>query len=218
MAHASEGDAARHWQDRANLLTPIAKAFATDTGVAVSSIGVQVHGGMGFIEETGAASFYRDARIAPIYEGTNGIQAIDLVTRKLPQAGRPACAAASSPSSAKARPRSAPPSCAASATAPKPSTRRSPTCSKSTHFLQDALADGHVEQALAGATPYLQAVRADRRRRLSRQGRAGRRRRGERIALCRFYCDNLLGETAALKEIVIGGSESLIEAGASLVA
>ena len=87
MTHVSEGDAAVHWKERANLLTPIAKAFATDTGVAVSSLGIQVHGGMGFIEETGAASLYRDARIAPIYEGTNGIQAIDLVTRKLPQAG-----------------------------------------------------------------------------------------------------------------------------------
>ena len=77
----------RHWQERANLLTPIAKAFSTDVGVEVASLGVQVHGGMGFIEETGAASLYRDARIAPIYEGTNGIQAIDLVTRKLPQSG-----------------------------------------------------------------------------------------------------------------------------------
>ena len=92
MAHVSEGDAARHWQERANLLTPIAKAFSTDIGVEVASLGVQVHGGMGFIEETGAASLYRDARIAPIYEGTNGIQAIDLVTRKLPQADGAACA------------------------------------------------------------------------------------------------------------------------------
>jgi acyl-CoA dehydrogenase len=69
------------------LLTPVAKAFSTDIGVEVASIGVQVHGGMGFIEETGAAQHLRDARIAPIYEGTNGIQAIDLVTRKLPLAG-----------------------------------------------------------------------------------------------------------------------------------
>jgi alkylation response protein AidB-like acyl-CoA dehydrogenase len=70
--------------DRLALLTPIAKAWCTDRGVDVASIGVQVHGGMGFIEETGAAQFYRDARITPIYEGTNGIQAIDLVMRKLP--------------------------------------------------------------------------------------------------------------------------------------
>jgi acyl-CoA dehydrogenase len=68
---------------RGALLTPIAKAFSTDIGSEVAYLGVQVHGGMGFIEETGAAQYYRDARITPIYEGTNGIQAIDLVTRKL---------------------------------------------------------------------------------------------------------------------------------------
>ncbi len=68
---------------RVGLLTPVVKAWCTDVGVEVASIGVQVHGGMGYIEETGAAQHYRDARIAPIYEGTNGIQAIDLVTRKL---------------------------------------------------------------------------------------------------------------------------------------
>src|SRR5690606_32463848 len=70
-----------------NLLTPVAKAFSTDIGSEVASLGMQVHGGMGFIEETGAAQHYRDARIASIYEGTNGIQAIDLVTRKISQAG-----------------------------------------------------------------------------------------------------------------------------------
>lgn len=66
-----------------DLLTPIAKAWSTDLGVEAASLGVQVHGGMGFVEEGGAAQFYRDARIAPIYEGTNGIQAIDLYGRKL---------------------------------------------------------------------------------------------------------------------------------------
>ncbi|MEO7787790.1 MAG: acyl-CoA dehydrogenase family protein, partial [Sphingomicrobium sp.] len=68
---------------RAELLTPLAKAWATDIGCEVASLGVQVHGGMGYIEETGAAQHLRDARIAPIYEGTNGIQAADLVGRKL---------------------------------------------------------------------------------------------------------------------------------------
>ncbi|MDE2486605.1 MAG: acyl-CoA dehydrogenase [Alphaproteobacteria bacterium] len=68
---------------RQELLTPIAKAWSTDVGVEVASLGVQVHGGMGFIEETGAAQHYRDARIAPIYEGTNGIQANDLAGRKV---------------------------------------------------------------------------------------------------------------------------------------
>ena len=66
-----------------DVLTPIAKSWSTDMGVEVASLGVQVHGGMGFVEEGGAAQFYRDARIAPIYEGTNGIQAIDLYGRKL---------------------------------------------------------------------------------------------------------------------------------------
>ena len=68
---------------RGDLLVPLVKAWGTDIGCEVASLGLQIHGGMGFIEETGAAQFYRDARIAPIYEGTNGIQAADLVTRKL---------------------------------------------------------------------------------------------------------------------------------------
>lgn len=68
---------------RSELLTPLAKAYGTDCGCEVASLGVQVHGGMGFVEETGAAQHFRDARIAPIYEGTNGIQAADLVGRKL---------------------------------------------------------------------------------------------------------------------------------------
>lgn len=72
---------------RAEILTPLAKAHGTDIGCEVASIGIQVHGGMGFVEETGAAQHYRDARIAPIYEGTNGIQAADLVGRKLGMAG-----------------------------------------------------------------------------------------------------------------------------------
>jgi acyl-CoA dehydrogenase len=82
-------DAARRQaaHERASLLTPVAKAFSTDIGNEVASLGVQVHGGLGYIEETGAAQLFRDARITPIYEGTNGIQAIDLVTRKLPLAG-----------------------------------------------------------------------------------------------------------------------------------
>jgi hypothetical protein len=68
---------------RADLLVPLIKAWGTDVGMEVTSLGVQVHGGMGYIEETGAAQHLRDARIPPIYEGTNGIQAADLVTRKL---------------------------------------------------------------------------------------------------------------------------------------
>jgi 3-(methylthio)propanoyl-CoA dehydrogenase len=74
-------------RDRADLLVPLVKAWCTDVGCEVASLGIQVHGGMGFIEETGAAQYLRDARIAPIYEGTNGIQAADFVTRKLDMDG-----------------------------------------------------------------------------------------------------------------------------------
>jgi acyl-CoA dehydrogenase len=87
MAQATADES---WKARAAFLTPIAKAYGTDVGVAVASEGVQVHGGMGFIEETGAAQFLRDARIAPIYEGTNGIQAMDLVARKMMDNGEAA--------------------------------------------------------------------------------------------------------------------------------
>ena len=83
--HHATGDAAAG--GLADLLTPVTKAYATDMGVELASIGVQVFGGMGYVEETGAAQHLRDARIAPIYEGTNGIQALDLVGRKLGQDG-----------------------------------------------------------------------------------------------------------------------------------
>jgi acyl-CoA dehydrogenase len=85
VAHLGREEAERQAAgQRAALLTPVAKAFSTDVAVEMASLGIQVHGGMGYVEETGAAQLYRDARILPIYEGTNGIQAIDLVTRKLP--------------------------------------------------------------------------------------------------------------------------------------
>ena len=88
LAEAAETEEAREAARlREELLTPIAKAWSTDMGVDVASLGVQVHGGMGFMNETLAAQLYRDARIAPIYEGTNGIQAIDLAGRKLSMAG-----------------------------------------------------------------------------------------------------------------------------------
>ncbi len=70
-------------KEMVDILTPLAKTYGTDMGEEIASLGIQVHGGMGYVEETGAAQFYRDARIAQIYEGTNGIQAADLVSRKL---------------------------------------------------------------------------------------------------------------------------------------
>jgi alkylation response protein AidB-like acyl-CoA dehydrogenase len=82
-AHGADAESAELMQARADLLTPIAKAWCTEGSLEATSNGIQVHGGMGYVEETGVAQLYRDARIAPIYEGTNAIQAIDLVGRKL---------------------------------------------------------------------------------------------------------------------------------------
>ncbi|RBW52219.1 acyl-CoA dehydrogenase [Ruegeria sp. A3M17] len=87
MANAT---GAADWTSRAALLTPIGKVFGTETGMRVSETGVQVHGGMGFIEESGAAQYYRDVRVTAIYEGTNGIQAMDLVARKMMDGGEAA--------------------------------------------------------------------------------------------------------------------------------
>ena len=84
--HDEDADRRKKAEGQLSLVTPIVKAWSTEIGVEMASMGIQVHGGMGFIEETGAAQYLRDARIAPIYEGTNGIQAIDLVLRKLPMA------------------------------------------------------------------------------------------------------------------------------------
>ena len=214
-ARASKGEAARHWQDRANLLTPIAKAFPTDVGVEVTSIGVQVHGGMGFIEETGAAGLYRDARIAPIYEGTNGIQAIDLVTRKLPQGDGAhvfgyidelaATVAALRTSNLEGFGRTA-----------DRLEGALDDLSQATRFMQKQTAEGRMQTALAGATPYLRLFAlASGSVYLARGALASRS--AERIALCRFFAENLAGETRALRERVTDGAESLAAAAASLI-
>ncbi len=86
-ADALDGDEAQRHKERADLLIPLSKSLCTDVGVEMTSLAVQVHGGMGYVEETGVAQHFRDVRIAPIYEGTNGIQAADLVARKLPMRG-----------------------------------------------------------------------------------------------------------------------------------
>ncbi|WP_163560392.1 acyl-CoA dehydrogenase [Halomonas sp. NO4] len=90
--HGDDEEARRAAQSRVDVLIPVVKAFSTDQAVEIASLGVQVHGGMGYIEETGAAQLLRDARIAPIYEGTNGIQALDLAGRKLQRDGGAALA------------------------------------------------------------------------------------------------------------------------------
>jgi acyl-CoA dehydrogenase len=213
MARAS-GDSAAFWQERANLLTPVAKAFSTDAGVDVASIGVQVHGGMGFIEETGAAALLRDARIAPIYEGTNGIQAIDLVTRKLPQSGgdhvRGYLAELRRDVDALRRSNFA------------GLGRSAEKLDAAIGYLADATetllavaADGRMQSALAGATPYLKLFAlASGGAFLARAAVASGA--PERIALCRFFAENLAGEASALRERAVEGGDSL-EAAAKML-
>jgi len=151
---ASSEDERQAAAARAALLTPIAKAFSTDIGCEVASLGVQIHGGMGFIEETGAAQYYRDARILPIYEGTNGIQAIDLVARKLPLGGGSVVKAylAELRETVTQVQKSNRPEFG------RMGERLGDTLTAletATAFMGESLASGKMEPALAGATPYL---------------------------------------------------------------
>ena len=212
-AHRAKDEASRKAADaRASLLTPVAKAFSTDIGTEVASLGVQVHGGMGFIEETGAAQHYRDARIAPIYEGTNGIQAIDLVMRKLPMNGgavvrgyldelRRTVAAVKQTNDP-----------AFGATGARLSDAVE-SLDRATTWLLGKL-DASPEAALAGATPYLRlfasaaggcalAEEALAGVRVSDADAAGR------VALARFFAENIAVQAGGLETTITEGAESI---------
>ncbi len=216
MGRVARGGEAGYWRERANLLTPLAKAFSTDVGVEVASLGVQVHGGMGFIEETGAAALYRDAHIAPIYEGTNGIQAIDLVTRKLPLGnGEVVHAYLDELVAIAAAARTA--EIAELGETADLLDRALEDVSEATRFLQDRFVAGDQQVVLAGATPYLRLLSLT--AGCAYLARAAVADRSEaRAALCRFAAENLLGEVAALKQRVISGAGSLAAAAKALVA
>ncbi|GHC71408.1 acyl-CoA dehydrogenase [Limoniibacter endophyticus] len=209
LAHANEDtEKKKYWQERANLLTPLAKAFSSDNAVEVTGRGVQVHGGMGFIEETGAAVFYRDARIGTIYEGTNGIQAIDLVMRKLPQSGGQHVLSYIGELSEQVDAFKA----SGEATA-EVAARLSwglDQLRDATVFLQEKLQAGDEQPLMAAATPYLRlfsivlgAVLLSRGVTHDPEGQS---------PLLRFYAENLLAEAAGLKDRVIHGAASLDEA------
>ena len=203
---------------RASLLTPLAKAFSSDIGVEVASLGVQVHAGMGFIEETGAAQFYRDARITSIYEGTNGIQAIDLVTRKLPLDGGAVVESYLGELRGIVE--------AVNAT-------NDPALGWSGVRLQDAVAsltrathwmlantDKSMDEALAGATPYLRLFSiAAGGCLLAQQALAALRLNadaGSRTALARFFAENFAVQAAGLERTVVEGALSVTGADAAL--
>jgi len=216
-AERGSDKAAQAAHSRASLLTPIAKAFSSDIGIEVASLGVQVHGGMGFIEETGAAQFYRDARIAPIYEGTNGIQAIDLVTRKLPLDGGAAVEAYLGELRQIVE--------AVNAT-------NDPALGWSGVRLEEAVGSltratrwmlAHLEknlnEALAGASPYLRLFAfAAGGCLLAQQALAALRLNAEpsRVALARFFAENFAVQAAALERTVVEGATGVIGADAVL--
>ena len=211
-SHGPEGSVAL---DRASLLTPVAKAFSTDLANEVTSLGVQVHGGMGFVEETGAAQLMRDARILGIYEGTNGIQAIDLTGRKLPLNG-----------GATARSQIAWMRRAAEGLLKNPDPVFGQMAARlragiealdrATTFQLAALTSNRPEAALAGATPYLRLfglalggachARAALASAAALKGGETDPAHTARIALARFYAENLLTAAPGLEETVIGGA------------
>jgi hypothetical protein len=203
---------------RASLLTPLAKAFSTDIGIEVASLGVQVHGGMGYIEETGAAQLFRDARIAAIYEGTNGIQAIDLVTRKLPLAGgavvegylgelRRIVDAVNATND---------PALGWSGVRLEEAVE---SLTRATRWML-AQVDKNADEALAGATPYLRLFAvATGGCLLAQQALAALRLNadaGPRIALARFFAENFSVHAAALERTVVEGAPGVIGADAVL--
>jgi len=221
-AHGPEGRAAH---DRASLLTPVAKAFSTDLANEVTSLGVQVHGGMGFVEETGAAQFMRDARILGIYEGTNGIQAIDLTGRKLPLNGGATVRAqiAWMRRAAEGLLKSPEPAFGHMAARLRGGVE---SLDRATSHQLAALASNRPEAALAGAAPYLRlfgltlggaclartalAAAAARKAGETDPAHAGR------IALARFYAENLLPAAGGLEEAVLAGGSFTEEAALAL--
>jgi acyl-CoA dehydrogenase len=216
-AERSTGEAGRRAaHERASLLTPVAKAFATDIGCEVASLGVQVHGGMGYVEETGAAQHYRDARIAPIYEGTNGIQAIDLVTRKLPlsQGGTVQAYLHEIARTVDAVDRV---NDAAFGWTGVRLREAHDSLARTTHWLL-ARAHNDRDAALAGATPYLRlfaltaggallAKEALAARRLG--GNGGSADANARIAMVRFFAENFAVHAGALERVVTEGADTV---------
>lgn len=204
---------------RAALLTPIAKAFSTDIGNEVTSLGVQIHGGMGFIEETGAAQHYRDARITAIYEGTNGIQSIDLVTRKLAAQGGAAVFALIEEMSGIAGEVERSNNPAFGTTAPR-LREAIAALERTSRWLLDRLAAAPAE-ALAGATPYLRlfgstlggCLLAKEALAAGSQGLDGRY-----ATLARFFAENVTVQAGALARSVTDGAEAVNGADAVLVA
>jgi alkylation response protein AidB-like acyl-CoA dehydrogenase len=202
--------------ERCSLLTPVAKAFSTDIGVEVASLGVQVHGGMGYVEETGAAQHYRDARIAAIYEGTNGIQALDLVTRKITQEGGKTAATyiGELRRTVKTVKESNAPAFG------ETSARLGEAVDSLERATTWLLAQKSSEAALAGATPYLRIFAHAAGGCMLAEDAIAKLRSGQdgaaQISLARFFAENLAVQSGGLEHMVTEGAASLAAAHAAL--
>ena len=201
--------------DRASLLTPVAKAFSTDIGTEVASLGIQVHGGMGYIEETGAAQHYRDARIAAIYEGTNGIQAIDLVTRKVPLEGGKTVALYIDELRRTVK-------SVQSSNAPafgETAARLGEAVDSLERATRWVLTQKSSDAALAGATPYLRLFGNAAGGCMLAEEALASLRAGDgvgRTVLARYFAENLAIQANGLERSVTEGADSIIDAQAAL--
>ncbi|RBI77031.1 acyl-CoA dehydrogenase [Roseovarius sp. TE539] len=192
------GDA--KWAARAAFLTPITKAFGTDTGIAVANTGMQLHGGMGYIEETGAAQYLRDVRVTAIYEGTNGIQAMDFVARKLSDGGEAAHAILDEIEAQAEAARERFPDLA------EPVWQAGETLRETVDWM---LAQKDMNQRFAGAVPYLRGfarVLGGHYHLLAAMAEA---REGARTRLARFYITRLLPEHVSLLAHATSGADDL---------
>jgi acyl-CoA dehydrogenase len=209
IAQRSSDEAQRNAaRDKAALLTPLAKAFSTDIANDVASLGVQVHGGMGFVEETGAAQFLRDARILPIYEGTNGIQAIDLVTRKLTLAGGAAVTGLLAELGA----------IVADVRAAKRNEfgHMAERLAEALSALQAATLwmaqslPGNPDKALASATPYLRLMSLTTGGAYLAKGALAKDPASPYVAIARFFAENVLPETRGLSDAIQFGADAVL--------
>jgi len=215
-AHRGKSEAVRKAAHaRASLLTPVAKAFSTDIGIEVASLGVQVHGGMGFIEETGAAQHYRDARIASIYEGSNGIQAIDLVTRKVPLEGGNTVRLYLGELRETVKAVQASNAAGFGATA----ARLGEAVDSLERATQWLLTQKTSDTTLAGATPYLRLFGTAAGGCMLAEQALTALRAGDgtaRTALARFFAENLAVQASGLERSVTEGADSITDAQAAL--
>ena len=217
--HHSDPDERRRNQGRVEFLTPVVKGWSTETSILVASTGIQVHGGMGYVEETGAAQYFRDARITTIYEGTTGIQALDLIGRKLvrDKGANAAALIGDMKAEAAALASTNDPDLAAIGSALKTGLK---SFQDATEWLL-ANHDRHPREAAAGATPYLKltgvvaggwqmALAARIARDLTQAGATDDAFLRGKIATSRFYAEHVLPEAEAWRLEVTSGAASTL--------